>query len=201
MSRRSPTAWPIDGPPAGGLVTGRAVRRRVTRPAGACAGAARRGGVGGDPVDPGRERRPAVEAGQAADDRDQGLLGGVERVGVVAGQPAADAVDPRPGGGGGGRRGLARPLPARLSTRSSSSGSATAVGAYPGVRHGPDQPEDRTSAMSTRPSSPMRVIQIRTAARGAPSSVERGDRGPRPSAVATGSPHDARSAPASASVT
>ena len=50
--------------------------------------------VGGDPVGPGGEGGPAVEAADAADDGDQRLLGGVERVGVVAGQPAADGVDP-----------------------------------------------------------------------------------------------------------
>ena len=51
-------------------------------------------GVGGHPVRPGGEGGAPVEAPDAADDGDQRLLGGVERVGVVAGQPAAHRVDP-----------------------------------------------------------------------------------------------------------
>ena len=50
-------------------------------------------GVGGHPVGPGREGGSPVEAADAPGDRDERLLGGVERVGLVAGQPAAHGVD------------------------------------------------------------------------------------------------------------
>ena len=50
-------------------------------------------GVGGDPVRPGRERSAAVKAFESFDDREQRLLGGVERVGVVSGEPATDRID------------------------------------------------------------------------------------------------------------
>lgn len=50
--------------------------------------------VGGHSVRPGGELGPSVEAGEPSDDRDQGLLGGIERVGIVAGEPPADRVDP-----------------------------------------------------------------------------------------------------------
>ena len=50
-------------------------------------------GVGGDPVRPGRERSAAVEAFESLDDREQRLLGGVERVGVASGESATDRVD------------------------------------------------------------------------------------------------------------
>ena len=61
-------------------------------------------GVGGHPVGPGRERRPAVEAGDALVIGDQRLLGGVGGVGVVA-RPGA-GKPPRSGrsGGAGGCR-------------------------------------------------------------------------------------------------
>lgn len=52
------------------------------------------GGVGGDPVSPSGEPGPPVEAGEALGDGDQGFLGGVEAVGVVAGQSPAHGVDP-----------------------------------------------------------------------------------------------------------
>ena len=49
-------------------------------------------GVGGDAVDPGRERRPAVEPVEVAHDADHRLLGGVVGVAGAAGDPAADGV-------------------------------------------------------------------------------------------------------------
>ena len=52
------------------------------------------GGVGGDPVRPRRERRAAVEAGEAAHDRDHRLLGGVVGVSTGTGDPPADRVHP-----------------------------------------------------------------------------------------------------------
>lgn len=50
--------------------------------------------VGGDPIRPCRELGPTIKPRKALDDRNQGFLGGVESVGIVAGQPAADGVDP-----------------------------------------------------------------------------------------------------------
>jgi hypothetical protein len=51
-------------------------------------------GVGRDPVGPGRELGPAVEPRKALHDGDERFLGRVESVGVVAGQPPTDGVDP-----------------------------------------------------------------------------------------------------------
>jgi hypothetical protein len=51
-------------------------------------------GVGGHSVGPGGEGGTAVEAPDALRDGDERLLGGVQAVGLVAGQPAADGVDP-----------------------------------------------------------------------------------------------------------
>jgi hypothetical protein len=51
-------------------------------------------GVGRHAVGPGRELGPAVEPGQPLDDGDEGFLGRVESIGVVAGQPPTDGVDP-----------------------------------------------------------------------------------------------------------
>ena len=50
--------------------------------------------VRGHPVGPGAEGGAAVEPGQPADDGEEGLLGGVEGVGLVAGQSPAQAEDP-----------------------------------------------------------------------------------------------------------
>jgi hypothetical protein len=47
-----------------------------------------------DPVRPRAERGATVEAGQAPDDGDQGLLGRVQRVGVVPGDATAEGVYP-----------------------------------------------------------------------------------------------------------
>jgi hypothetical protein len=49
-------------------------------------------GVGGDPVRPRGERRSLVEPAETAYHRDQGLLCGIERVRVVAGEAAAQRV-------------------------------------------------------------------------------------------------------------
>ena len=70
--------------------------RRAARATGAALAAAQlvEAGVGRHPVGPGGEGGAAVEAPDAAGDGDQGLLGGVEGVGLVAGQPAAHGVDP-----------------------------------------------------------------------------------------------------------
>ena len=51
-------------------------------------------GVGGHPVGPGRELRSAVEGADAAHDQQQGLLGRVGGVGVVAGEATAHGPDP-----------------------------------------------------------------------------------------------------------
>lgn len=50
-------------------------------------------GVGRDPVVPRREFRLSGEARQPLGDRDQGFLGGVERIGVVACKATTDGVD------------------------------------------------------------------------------------------------------------
>ena len=52
------------------------------------------GRVGGYPVGPGRELGLATEAGESPDDGDEGFLGGVLAVGVIAGESSADGVDP-----------------------------------------------------------------------------------------------------------
>ena len=75
-----------------GASPGRRGRRWRDRPALAAAELVE-AGVGGDPVGPGRERGPAVVAVEAAGDGDQGVLGGVERVVLVAGHASADGVD------------------------------------------------------------------------------------------------------------
>jgi hypothetical protein len=45
-------------------------------------------------VDPGRERRATVEPGEAPHHGDEGLLGGVLGIGVVAADAPADGVHP-----------------------------------------------------------------------------------------------------------
>ncbi len=51
-------------------------------------------GVGGDAVGPGGEAGPAVEPSQPLHDGDHRLLGGVQRIGVVARETTTDRVDP-----------------------------------------------------------------------------------------------------------
>ena len=50
-------------------------------------------GIGGDPVRPGTETGPTVEAIEPPDDRQQRLLCGVGGVGIVSGEAPADPVD------------------------------------------------------------------------------------------------------------
>ncbi len=71
------------------LVVGDDVRRRPP----AAAAQLVEGGVGGDAVDPRGERRAPVEAGEAADDADHRLLGGVVGVAAGAGDAPAHGVD------------------------------------------------------------------------------------------------------------
>ena len=81
----------------GGAGSARSARSSSGRPeAGSPPAAAQlvEAGVGVDAVGPRRERRAAVEAGEAAHDGDQRLLGGVGGVGVVAGDAPAQGVDP-----------------------------------------------------------------------------------------------------------
>lgn len=49
--------------------------------------------IGRDPVRPGAEFRPAFEPVDPLGDRNERFLGGVERIGVVAGEATADRID------------------------------------------------------------------------------------------------------------